>query len=421
MDIITMKPEDFEDATVEQLHECSENFLQRFKNKYRVAPDNSAGKQELSKIMLDLTDDCNLDCGYCYAAKYYDKTKMPETVMDKIIAKFFLSGRVSGVRQVIFFGGEPMLHAAGMEYFIDRINGLFQKKNLANLPFFSIITNGTIYSRKISELFKKHHMGVLVSCDGPPEIQNQQRPFRKSGRGSYDIVARNIGKMMADGHKVSIECTVSKRAIEMGYNHARLRAFFHEEFGIDRIIFIPEMITGKEELSSIYRAFYNHENLFIRALLNLDFKDEMFDTPYRLLMKTPLVSACGLGSSLFHILANGDIYPCQIVAGMEEYKIADIDTFNDSHFQNNSWIGRYKENSKRCFSCWAKPLCKFCPTRLLLESNSYILPESACVERRKLLEELILEVVRMRKDKNQWSHFMQRLEQKPVSFRESIN
>lgn len=414
VDIISMKPEDFDNTTEAQLQECFENFLERFKKKFQSELPGSTGKLELNKIMVNLADDCNMDCCYCYASRYYHKNYMSVETIKKVIAGFLLSDVISGLNQLVFFGGEPLLNLTGMEYFIDRIEELFKEEKISRIPNFNIITNGTIYSKRIANLFQKYQMGVLVSCDGPPELQNEQRPFRGSGKGSYDIVARNIRQMVRDKQNVRIECTVTKRTLELGYNHEKLKDFFSTEFGIDRISFVPEMITGDAKiLEDFYQDFYNHKNLYIQALLNLDFNDEMFEVPHRLLIKRPFAYPCGLGRSSFHILANGDIYPCQLIAGQKEFKIADIDSFNDSYFHNNNWTEKYKENSAKCDSCWAKPLCKFCPLRQLIESNCYTLPEPACVEQRKSIEKLILRVVELRKDPDQWNDFIQRLEKNP--------
>ena len=421
MDIISIKPEDFEKITHEQLITCYENFLKRYHQKMQEkSPNLINGKIILSKIMLDLTDDCLLNCKYCYAAKYRQKKHMSKETIDKIITKFFMSEEIASVNRLVFFGGEPLLNLAGMEYFINRMEELLDKGKISKTPDFNIITSGTIYSQRISKLFKKYKMGILVSIDGPQELQNEQRPFRGTNNGSWDIVSRNIRRMIADKQNISFECTVTKHTLELGYSHKKLKNFFLEEFGLKTGSFVPEMTSIPEKAFSYYPNFYEKKNLYFQALIELNSRDEMFEVPYRLIMKRPLGCACGLGSSTFHILANGDIYPCQLIAGMEQYKITNIVSFNDSYFHKNNWIDRYKENSYKCNLCWAKPLCKFCPARQLIESNSYTLPEKACIERRELLEDLILKIIDLRNDPNQWEIFTQHLEEKSKIIKENI-
>ncbi|MCI0470818.1 MAG: radical SAM protein [Candidatus Aminicenantes bacterium] len=421
MKIITMNPEEYAKTTEAQILECSGNFLDAYNREIKQnSPDFDKGKHWLYKIMLDVTDDCLLDCRYCYASKYHEKVYMSQETIDKVIAKFFVSEKISWVNRVVFFGGEPLLNLAGMEYFIDRTVELQEKGSIERTPSFNIITGGAIYSQRISQLFKNHKMGILVSCDGPPELQNEQRPFRGSGKGSWDTVAGNIKEMVNDGLNISIECTITKRSIELGYNHRKLKDYFLKEFGLGSISFVPEMTTNPEKIFRYYPDFYGKENIYYKSLIELNRRDELFEIPQRLLTKKPLLYACGLGRSSFHILANGDIYPCQLIAGMEEYKLTDIDSFNDSYFDNNNWIERYEKHSSKCDSCWAKPLCKFCPARQLIESNSYTLPEPACVERRNLIEDLIVKITGLRKDPERWNDFSRRLEEKAKIIEEKI-
>lgn len=410
MDIITMKNEDYNNATEEQLVECADNFFETFKNsQYYIEAYVPKKRFKISKLMLDVTDDCNLDCGYCYASKYYKKENMSNETIEKIITKFFLPDIVEGVNQVVFFGGEPLLNLSGIEYFIKRLEELLDEGKIEYLPRFNIITNGTIYSERVFNLFNKYKMGVMVSCDGPAELQDAQRPFRGSGKGSFDVVAGNLKKMAADGLTPAAEVTVTKFGIEKGYTHSKMRRFFLEELGVRSIACVPETKTAQETMKDFYDKFYEDANLYYKALIDLDYRNEMFDIPFRLVTKRPLKYPCAMARGAFHFLANGDVCPCQLLGGMEEYKLSSIDDFNDSLFYNNSWIEKYDANSTKCNSCWAKPMCKFCSARNLLEINSYIPPEKKCVQTRDGLEDLIRRVVKFRQDPTEWNDFTERL------------
>ncbi len=412
LDIISMEPGEFKKTKEEQIVECQENFLKIYKQSMKGASNESSGKAiTLSKIMLNLTDKCNLDCNYCYASKYFSDQDISEETIEKVISKFFLSDAVSGVKRVVFFGGEPLLNLRGMEYFINRMEELFAENKISEIPRFNIITNGTIYTDRIARLFKKYNMGIIVSCDGPPELQDKQRPFRGLHKGSFDIVAGNIKQMVKYGLKIGIECTITRHTVEAGCNHAGLKDFFYKEFGLEGIAFVPENMTAPEKIFN-YSDFQKQGNIYFQVLKELDYDTDTFEVPYRLLTRRPLSYACGLGRSIFHILANGDVYPCQLIAGMEEFKIAHIDSFNDSLFLSNTWTKKYEKHSTKCHSCWAKPICKFCPARHILESRCYTLPDAACNHQRESIIDLILNVVKLRKDPKQWEDFSVRLKEK---------
>lgn len=418
MDIISMQPEDFEKAAPEQILEVSRNFLEEYKKKFSQNLKRPAGRRGLFKIMLDVTDNCNLDCRYCYAAKYYKKENMSEETLEKVITKFLLPDTIEWIDRVVFFGGEPLLNLPGIEYFIHRVEELSEKGKLANMPAFHIITNGTLYSDKIAALFKKYNMGVLVSIDGPPGIQNVQRPFRGSHKGSYEVIAQNLKQMIKDKQRLSFECTITKHTIASGYDQPKLKKFFLDEFNLQEGSFVPENMVTKDKMFN-FADFTGGGNMYYRVLTELDVQSDTFEVPYRLVVKKPLSNPCGLGRSSFHILANGDVYPCQLLAGLEEYKLTDLDSFNDSHFDHNNWTEKFTQHAAKCRSCWVKPICKFCPARQLLEADSYTLTEEACARRRELMEDLIVRIVRLQKDDRQWQDFRERIKNKADAIGES--
>ncbi len=413
LDIITMKAEDFKETREEQIVECSNAFFREYAKRLTRTQKESDSGVVVSKIMLNLSDACNLQCEYCYADKYHNEQKMSPALMEKVINRFFLSETVAAVKRIVFFGGEPLLNFSGMEYFIGRLEELLANGEIAELPIFNIITNGTIYNDRIGELFKKYNMGIIVSCDGPRDLHDKQRPFRKGKVGSYDVVSGNIKRMLADGLNMGIECTVTKLAVEQGYTRDKLKDFFKNEFGLEGITFVQENITMPGKAFD-YSEFHEEGNVYFRVLENLEYDTDTFEVPYRLIRRSPFAYPCGLGRSAFHILANGDIYPCQLLSGMEEFKIADIDSFNDSHFRTNAWTEKYKTNSGKCDSCWAKPLCKFCSARQLLEKNSYVLSDSRCEQNRELLRDLIINMVELRKDPKRWEALQARLKKQEV-------
>lgn len=412
MDIISMKSEEFSKSTEEQLQDYYAKFLEESQNKRQHRKPPISKKISLIKLMVSMSDNCNLDCEYCYAQKYYKKKHMSKETIDKVISKFLLSDSVSSIGTIVFFGGEPLLNIEGIEYFANKLEELVEQGRISKLPGFGIITNGTIYSERVLRLVKKYKMFVTVSMDGPAEIQDSQRRFRGSKRGSHDIVTQNLKKMISDGIGVNIECTVTKQAFDAGYNHNKLKEYFSDEFNLNHVIYVPENITSPEKKFDFDAHFYDPPKRLFTLLENLEINDLLFEIPYGLLHKKPRYRSCLLGQYIFHIQANGMVSPCQVISGLEEYDLIDINSFNDSFFHDNSWITKYFANSQRCNSCWVKLLCQFCPARMVVEYDAYIMPEDQCAKRIKEIEDLIINVVKLRQDPVRWNDFSQRLKSK---------
>jgi len=163
---------------------------------------------------------------------------------------------------------------------------------------------------------------------------------------------------------------------------------------------VPENFTSSEKLFD-YSTFSNTENVFIDSLNNLDYNNENFEIPFRLITKQPLTFPCGLGRDIFHILANGDIYPCQLISGMEDYKIGNIENFTTSLMHKNNFlkkIGIELKKNNKCSECWARSLCKYCPARVYLETNCFLPSDKICELRKESIKELILYLVELHND-----------------------
>lgn len=414
LDIVSIKKNKFKKISKNQIVEFYNKNIQNQNN------DKISLKKRIYKIMLNLSDDCNLNCIYCYAKKYFNNLNITQKTIDKLISKFFLSDKIYSVNKIVFFGGEPLLNVTALEYFLAEIEKLFKLKKIPNIPIYSVITNGTIYNDKISRLLKDNNIGVIVSIDGPKDLQNFQRPFKNSNKSSFNIVSNNIKKMVSDGINIGYECTITKRTLELGYNEYKLKEYFSDEFGLSYGFMVPENYTSHEKYFDYYK-FTNIKNEYIEALYSLNLNDEYFEIPYRLLTKQPLLHPCGLGRDIFHILSNGDIYPCQLISGIEDFKIGSLDFFNDKIFDDNCFTKIFDAAlNESCQKCWIKHLCKYCPARNYLETKKFFPDEKICQNRISQIEELIIEVVELRKNPIKWGKFVKKVKNRRENINESL-
>ncbi len=148
-------------------------------------------------ITMVITQDCNLRCTYCYEVHKNSKKVMPREVAYRAI-DFFLDQPCAKPAVVIeFMGGEPTLEID----LIRDITKYFRKalSRLKNHPWrtayvFMVGTNGTTYSSKEVQQFiweNRYHANVLITIDGSKRKHDMHRHF-KNGKGSYDVVAKNV-------------------------------------------------------------------------------------------------------------------------------------------------------------------------------------------------------------------------------------
>ena len=323
----------------------------------------------LQRIVLNVTNQCNLACGYCYEysddkisntagkPKYMDQ-QVAESAIDMLLKESV--GRPAV--HVTFFGGETL-----MNFPLLRSSVEYAKRKCADANKtveFSLTTNGTLLSEKIVEFLSEHKIGVTVSIDGDRELNDRMRVFH-DGRGSYDIMVPKI-KMLLQRHRTnSIGARVT---LSSGVSHVR-RIYDHltKEIGFDAVGFSPataspdrlyslgpqkmgNVLEGFEELAWEYRDFAvtGRQHGFTNAS----------DTIKELHSGISKAYPCGAGLGLLGVGTAGDISLCHRFVDSPVGKMGHVqkggvdqnarETFLDTHH-----IGaRYD-----CHTCWARPTC----------------------------------------------------------------
>ncbi len=171
-------------------------------------------------ITFFLTTKCNLKCTYCYVFQNL-KLEKEDQKLDFSFAKrglldFF---RDSPSRHIRFYSvGEPTLEFDLMKDITEYAKSLTKDKLIVELQ-----TNG-VFSEKIRNWIVENVNILWVSCDGPREIQDFQRPTI-DGKASSKIVEDNIRffanqKHMQVGVRATLSVSVIKRQMDiLNYFH----------------------------------------------------------------------------------------------------------------------------------------------------------------------------------------------------------
>ena len=72
----------------------------------------------MPRIVIELTNRCNLSCGHCFDERHAATGDLPLTVLEKVLRE----GKSCGIEQVSFTGGEPTIHRRFKEI-IERVAG----------------------------------------------------------------------------------------------------------------------------------------------------------------------------------------------------------------------------------------------------------------------------------------------------------
>ncbi len=302
-------------------------------------------------VVLNL--DCNFACIYCYEGDLKGRLYMSQQTAAHLvdfIKRRFGPNKTSLI--VDFYGGEPLL-SLGIIKSVSRELKAFVERRGASYGF-SLITNGALLKRKTAqELVELGLDRVKITLDGPRDIHDQYRPF-KSGRGSFDVILKNI------------KDTWDLVQIGIGGNFDRstyaqfprlLDELEKENLGPDKISAVkfdpisnrPEDVISptdyRDGCMSINEPWLIEAGAYLRA--------EILKRGYYTLKPKPLFCLIE-NKDAFVVNYDGKLYKCPAFIGQAGYAVGDLQNgvSNDAPtYRLDIW------KNERCADCKYLPLC----------------------------------------------------------------
>lgn len=345
---------------------------------------SSIVERKMSKLILQVTQNCNLRCSYCvYTANYnnrrHSNLKMSKATAFKAIDFLFSHSSESEEVGLGFYGGEPLLEFDLIKSCVNYINSCYSEKNVN----YSITTNGTLLDLATCRYLQENNFSITVSFDGPEEIHNRCRKF-PNGEGSYQKVLHNLEgiahfyKGQSERIKVLINTVVSPESdfstiVDFYNNNKNLNMFWPRfdlvsDEGIDKPVIYNDSFyirNSIEELKCI--------------LNNLGLLDNSYVSKLYLNEKTKLVNSinsfskvngfpsrahpsgtCIPGYKRLLCTCNGSLYPCEKINEKSKVTcIGNIDDGIDIH-QAKKLMNLAQVNNSSCKKCWAFLHCSLC-------------------------------------------------------------
>jgi uncharacterized protein len=332
------------------------------------APQSPPSDFPLQTLVLNLTNQCNLSCQYCYEFGA-DKVATPDgkpKFMDLETAQAsvdFLLAQSGGRRTVhiTFFGGETLMNFPLLKQVVAYANE--QVAAGGRKIDFSLTTNATLLTPPIIDFLSENRIGVTVSMDGPKELHDQLRVF-SNGRGSYDIIEPKVRALIQNHRTRPITARVT---LTSGVTDV-VKIFRHlkQDLGFHEVGFAP-VTTSPNQLYAINGSGMNRvlEEFHILANEYLEYalRGEMHgftnvsDTLAELHQGVNKSHPCGAGLGLVGVGPSGDIAPCHRFVDSDAHALGHIskgiDTEKQAEFLRRGHIGSKYD----CHTCWARPLC----------------------------------------------------------------
>ncbi|WP_234117397.1 radical SAM/SPASM domain-containing protein [Clostridium hydrogenum] len=321
--------------------------------------------KKLKQLRLLLTNKCNFKCIYCYAnGGNYNLGQTADMSIEtakKIIEYFY--GKYQEIKQISFFGGEPLLGKKTIEFVCEYVTKLFKENKIAKMPMFSMVSNGYCIDEEVLKIIEKYNIKMIVSIDGPRKIQNLQRPLI-NGEETYDKVCNNLFRLRKLD-SFSIEATYTKLGEENGLTRYDIRDYLSKKFNVSRVIVNSaasyhintkedtdeNKYSPKEKLNYVQyfnKFFSNYPYIFDDFIIRLI---NVYRTSHY------IENFCDAGVSQFTVLMTGDIYPCQIFLGEESKRLGNV--FQDDEVKSMDGLCKSK-NEIKCKKCGDKRFCQMC-------------------------------------------------------------
>ncbi|HTK27960.1 MAG TPA: quinohemoprotein amine dehydrogenase maturation protein [Vicinamibacterales bacterium] len=322
----------------------------------------------LNTMVLNVTNQCNLACTYCYE---YGEDKIVDTAHGKQ-PKFmseetarqsveFLLRESGPTAHVTFFGGETLLNFPVLKATI-----AYARRRAAEAGKtidFSLTTNATLLRPEIIEFLAEEQIGVTVSIDGPRELQDRFRVFH-NGAGSYDVAAPKIKELLRRhrSRPIGARVTLTSDTLDI----TRIYRHLTEEMGFWEVGFAPVTTSPQQQYAIGEHGFDRMLDQFRR--LAREFADAIAenrhhgfsnvkDTIEEIHKGVSKAFPCGAGLGLLGVSTGGDVALCHRFAGSDEHKFGTVNEGIDRARQAAFLEQHHIADKTDCSRCWARPLC----------------------------------------------------------------
>lgn len=332
--------------------------------------------ENINNITLKLTPGCNLKCTYCNVEA--DSPKTPRMAIERFrqIADLVITNSKHHFIGLEFHGGEPLLLPD--EWFEEAVTyarELGRKhKKILSMP---MVTNGTMLTKKRLQKILDLNIGLCVSCDGPPEINDELRGGgERLARALRLLQSRRVGKGVI---------TVMTQS---NWNRMPQVMDWFDDIGVKNFMInflqpqgrgiAGDLLTGEQMFQGMRDIFEHMYRTRSRVMdVEVTSRVERFamgrDNP------PPLAChefQCQAGRSYISIDTFGSVHPCG--SDVMNHRFGHLDSpFDDARYEEmmthlhdkGDWV-------LRCFDCNAKQICNHsCPTS---DKNSEEFREQDC-------------------------------------------
>lgn len=319
----------------------------------------------VTDITLFLAQSCNLACVYCYGrgSAYSGSGLMTAGMARKAVDWLMANSGNTKQVHVSFFGGEPLLNLPVLKETVDyaKAQATWHGKEIR----FGITTNATLLDEDTVAYLRQEKIEPLVSCDGPAEIHDRQRPFQNR-EGSHAAVVAGARRLRYAFPKVMARATLCgdtdpfavRRGLEAaGFTSCHLTLASPVLLDGAKADEDPAAREAATECLLAYRRQEVKEVFAAIAGRRLDPERP----PKGLALLAGLATGkkrhvgCGIGRTMRGVSVDGGLYPCHRFVALADTRLGDLESYRAEGLDD--YRRAVVENLPECRSCWARYFC----------------------------------------------------------------
>ena len=308
------------------------------KNIFEVTkPKHSRPSFALKSLYLNITEDCNLDCIYCYAQ--HRKCTNKSLGFDDYCRILDSARRVSNDIIVTFTGGEPLTSSLLFD-----IARYARKQDCKTF----LLTNGTLISPENVALVVEMFDEIKISIDGSTaEINDQTR-----GEGTFNRVCTALDLLDGANKPYSLSMTVTRLNIhDVGEMSKRFGGklsyapyFHHKDDAAD----VALGISGEEYFNALTKGVGVNPYCQVDSLIAANIENRV-------------IQKCSIADGSISIASNGDVYPCQLLH-FPEFKAGNVkDQSFEDIYQHSPVLKKLRQHTvEKIEGCDTCPIALLC-------------------------------------------------------------
>lgn len=346
-------------------------------------------KLKPSAVYFNPTEQCNLNCPYCYIPSVIRKqgSHMSWKKMDEafqILKGYFGENLPKKQKpQIVFHGSEPLMNKDVVFRAIEKYGNDFS---------FGVQTNGTLLEQKDFDFLSSNNVMIGLSIDGQNEEISDLTRKNWNNAGTFKKLLRALD--ICRGYPLlSVICTATAHNIK---NLTDIVDFFHAQH-VENCL-INQVRCTLEGGRQVKPSDSEMADMFIKAL---ERADELFKQTGRKLVIANFaniligivapsarrlmcdISPCGGGRCFFAVSAKGDVFPCSEFIGLKSFKGGNL--FKDGIYEIlksapfQTVTNRKIEDIKPCNKCAIRHFCGSpCPAEAFEINGDVSTPGAFC-------------------------------------------